>query len=96
MAWSFWYNLGFAHFMSDRFEQSAACAQRSTEIGGHPGIYRLLAAALGHAGRLEEGRRALARLHELTPEHSVDALVYFPPAVLDRLLEGWRRLGWPG
>jgi hypothetical protein len=64
-----------------------------------PGVERILAANCGQAGRIEEGRAALADLRRVAPDitiHSARAQMPFEnPSDLERYLEGLRKMGLP-
>ena len=56
---------------------------------------RLLAASYGHLGRIEEARAALDGMYRLMPHFSVDTFrLIFPPAIVERYIDGWRKAGW--
>jgi hypothetical protein len=61
---------------------------------------QLLAAALGHIGRVTEAEAALARVFELQPDFGsayVDATYPFrDPAHTTMLTDGLRKAGWSG
>ena len=90
------FNLGFAHFVADRYEEALACAKSSLQLrSNQPQTLRLIAACCGHLGRGEEAREALDKMFQLTPDFSVETLrVFLSPTYLERLLEGWRKAGW--
>jgi Flp pilus assembly protein TadD len=89
-------NLGIAHLMAGSYEQAATCASRVLRIRSHqPHAYRLLAASYGHMGENEKARSALDAVYRLQPNFSVEALrVLNRPALVERLLDGWRKAGW--
>jgi len=64
-----------------------------------PGVYRVLAANCGQAGRLEEGRAAVAELKRVAPDITVETTrVQMPfenPADQERSLECLRKVGLP-
>ena len=57
------------------------------------------ASSLGHLGKHEEGRKAIAELlrrkPDFSPEYVANILPYKDPADLDHLLEGLRKAGLP-
>jgi adenylate cyclase len=89
-------NLGVAHLMAGHYEQAATCAKRVLDLRpDQPHAYRLLAASYGHLGRNEEALSALNAMHQLQPGFSVEHLrLLNRPALVDRLLDGWRKAGW--
>jgi len=56
--------------------------------------YRLLGAALGHAGQLEEAREALDEAMRLQAGFTVALLRRNSPRLVERMLEGWKKAGW--
>jgi adenylate cyclase len=89
-------NLGIAHLMAGRHEEAAICARRVLDLRpDQPHAYRLLAASYGHLGQCEEARAALDEMYRLQPNFSVETLrLLNRPALVDRLLDGWRKAGW--
>jgi len=89
-------NLGVAHLMAGRYEQAASGARRVLDLrSDQPHAYRLLAASYGHLGRSEEALSALNTMYELQPGFTVEHLrVLNRPALVERLLDGWRKAGW--
>ena len=60
-----------------------------------PQMYRLLAAALGQLGRVEEAREALDEAFRLAPDITLERLRSVnSPRLMERMLEGWRKAGW--
>ena len=55
----------------------------------------MLAASYGHLGRTTEARTALDEMFRLAPNFSVETLrLVNRPAIVERLLDGWRKAGW--
>jgi adenylate cyclase len=97
MTWGYWFAIALAHFSAGRYAEAVEFVRRSIYHRKNPGTYRLLAAACGHLGRIEEGQAALEDLFRLTPGFRVDGFrLYFPPSMVEPYFEGWRKLGWEG
>jgi len=64
-----------------------------------PGAYRMLTASCGHAGRIEEGRAAVAEPRRVAPEMTIEStraqVPWKDPADMERYLEGLRKTGLP-
>ncbi len=92
----FLFNLGAAHFLAGRYDEAVIWGNRSVQLRpDQPGVYRLLAASLGHLDRPEEARVALNELLRLLPGFSIAHLSFFlPPAIVELYLDGLRRAGW--
>jgi len=89
------HNVGMAHFVAGRYEQSADSARRSIAL--NPNLaspHRLLAACCGQLGLIEEAQRALSELHRIVPDFSVEAFREANQAVAEPMIEGWRKAGW--
>ena len=82
--------------LTDRYEEAVPWVEKSLRIRPHqPANYRVLAACYGHLGRNEEARAALDEMYRLSPDFTVEAIqAFLPPAILERLLGGWRKAGW--
>jgi adenylate cyclase len=59
--------LAFAHFMKRQPEEAVRWAQRAVIVAPNPLSYRILAATLAEAGRIEEARDAAAELLKQQP-----------------------------
>ena len=92
--------LSFAYLLQERFEDTVLWARRTLDANPnlHPPL-RFLAAALGHLGRSEEARVAVAHLRALAPDETITGFAtWFPLRFSGRLpliLEGLRRAGLP-
>ena len=90
-------NLGIAHLLSARYDEAAESALRSIQLQAEqPHGWRLLAASRGHVGRLDEAREALDRAFKLAPNALEDLRMLNRPAVVEAVVEGWRKAGWEG
>ena len=59
--------IGMGHLLSRRFDEAIAVLRVSLEQFPHfAQTYRYLAAAYVHSGRIDEARRIVARLREIT------------------------------
>jgi adenylate cyclase len=92
--------LAFAHLLQERFEDAVLWAQRSLdENPNNMPALRYLASALGHLGRTDEARAAVARLRTLAPKETITEWAAWTPVRFSRrlplMLEGLRRAGLP-
>jgi adenylate cyclase len=90
---------GSAHELLGEYDKAAAMYRRALEERPNARwIYRHLASALSGAGRIEEGRAALAEMRRSYPDLTISkfkgAVVFSEPA-LARMAENLRRLGLP-
>lgn len=90
----------FGTFVAERYDEGIAWARRGEkENSDWPDVYRVLAANCGQAGRLEEGRAAVAELKRVAPDITVETTrVQMPfenPADQERSLECLRKVGLP-
>jgi adenylate cyclase len=94
----FMFNIGSAHFISERYEKAAEFASRSLNLmPAQPGALRLLAAASAYLGKLDEAALALEKLARVAPGMSKQYLQSFlPEHVVERYIEGLRLAGWKG
>jgi TolB-like protein/Tfp pilus assembly protein PilF len=86
-----------AHYFARRFDEAVEWGRKSIQqrpafIPGH----RILCASLAQAGRTEELRVAMARVHELQPNISIAWLeehVPYTPRAIAHYLDGMRKAG---
>ena len=93
------FNTGLAivRYFAGRYDKAVeysrkALQQRSTFTAG----YRIHAASLAQAGKIDEAREALARLKEQHPNLSIawiEQNVPYTPNAMTRFLEGMRKAG---
>lgn len=90
------HQLAVAHFMAGRYADAIARDEESLRHrADQPHVYRILAAAYGHLGRSAEAQAALATMHRIAPQFSLDTFQRTnSEALVTRTLEGWRRAGW--
>jgi Flp pilus assembly protein TadD len=89
---------GFAAFASEDYNEGIEWARRGQEENPDwPGVYRVLAANCGPAGRLEEGRAAVTKLSRLAPDMTIETtraqVPWKDPADMERYLDGLRKAG---
>jgi adenylate cyclase len=92
--------LGAAHLFAGDHDRAADYAEQSAALYGEwDATYIVLAAALAYAGRIDEARRAIARLKLLLPGASIAVIKNMVPVRdarrLALWLEGLRRAGLP-
>jgi hypothetical protein len=91
--------MAYAHFAAGRHAEAAEWCERSLRAGHFIPSHTLLVASLAQDGRLDDARRALARLLELDPGCRVGSLRVIlgrrRPADIERYLDGLRRAGLP-
>ncbi|HEX6110978.1 MAG TPA: winged helix-turn-helix domain-containing protein [Geminicoccaceae bacterium] len=93
--------LGYAHFLSGRYDEAAAWAERALHARPHylTGM-RLAAAAHACAGRLPHAQGLIAQVHGLHPELRVADLAHLIPfqrrVDVERWTEALSRAGLPG
>lgn len=91
------FGIGAAHFAAERYADAVGWIERG--LAERPGafwIYRTLAAALAHLGRLEAAREAVATLRREYPDITVAAIRVaspWPSTILERQLDGLRKAG---
>ncbi len=92
--------LAFAHIIGGDFEAAVAWAKRA--LSGNARFtptHRALASALGHAGCIDEARRAVGELVALVPGLSVERFAqetrFQPGCGLETIVAGLRRAGLP-
>lgn len=90
--------MGMAHLLARDFETAVARFKERIAASPSTDLSRgLMIAALGHLGRTEEARKVRRDLSEINPEYSftehVGRLPLKDPALLDMLVEGYRRVG---
>jgi tetratricopeptide (TPR) repeat protein len=84
-------NIGFAHFVSRRFEKAAPNFLLGLqEDPSHPAPYRGLAACYAHMGRLNEAREIVAQLRTITPVVIPEFRFVRNPAHRELILSGLR------
>jgi len=93
----FWEIRFTALFQLKRYPEAIAAIGNMSAF--HPLHHTYLAAALTHAGRLEEARAEVAKFLKAKPEASIAFVAaaepYSDPALLDHLLDGLRQAGLP-
>jgi len=99
MAWAHT-AIAFAHVFAGRYDEAARYAEQA--VSEQPNLHRALrAAAMSNAlaGRLEQARKAMARLHEIDPELRVSNLKDLTPLRrpedIAKYEEGLRKAGLP-
>lgn len=92
----FVFALGAANFVAERYEEAVKFAKESIRLrASQPGAYRLLSAAYGHLGEVEQARPALEQMRKLAPGFSEAYLKSFlPDSVVAAYMEGLRLAGW--
>ncbi len=90
--------LGLAYLVAGNYETAAAHFRERILLTPETDLSRsLLAAALGHLGRVEEARRVWRELVEINPNYSVDVhlarLPFRDPAKARRIAEGLAKAG---
>ena len=91
---------GHAHLMMGRYEEAAAIFRQRIERERRTDASRaLLAAALGHMGKIDEAREAWRDMLAINPkyslEHRANVLPYKDPAQFERIREGLANAGLP-
>ncbi|UCH49290.1 MAG: tetratricopeptide repeat protein [Betaproteobacteria bacterium] len=92
-----WFSItGLAEFNAEHYDAAIDCARRGQERNpNHPGIWRVLAASYGQAGRLEEAGAAVAQLRRVAPDITIEStraqLPWSDAAVAERYLDGLRK-----
>ena len=91
---------GHAHLMMGRYEEAAAIFRQRIEREPATDASRaLLAAALGHMGKIDEAREAWRDMLAINPkyslEHRANVLPYKDPAQFERIREGLANAGLP-
>jgi adenylate cyclase len=81
--------------MGGRHEEAAESARGAVALGPEQAApHRLLAACHGHLGRVDEARSAAREAMRLEPGFSLGELRRINhPAIVDQLLDGWRKGG---
>lgn len=99
MAWAHT-AIAFAHVFAGRYDEAVRYAEQA--VSEQPNLHRALrAAAMSNAlaGRLEQARKAMARLHEIDPELRVSNLKDLTPLRrpedIAKYEEGLRKAGLP-
>ena len=94
----FLFSVGAAHFIAGRYGKASEFARKSLEARpSHAGACCLLAASLGHLGRIDEARAAVGQMMELVPGMSETHLKsILPDAIAMRYVAGLRKTGWDG
>ena len=88
-----------SHFFSRRFDAAIESGRRAVKL--HPAYssaWRYLAAALAHAGRVEEAREAIVALLKVQPNSTVGlvkSLSWYHSWMIDLFVEGLRKAGLP-
>lgn len=96
LAFMSYFALSLAHLLRDRFDEALAAADRGLALrSGQVMLVRLRSVALGHLGRVDEARDAIAEMLRMSPGFRPESLrLLLPDAIFDRYVEGWRRAGW--
>ena len=93
----YWTYLGEAHLNNRDYEQAEACARKGLERKlDYPYSYFVLASALGHLGRTEDARAALAECLRIQPkyvEYHEKIHIYLNSADREHILDGLRKAG---
>ena len=94
----FLFSVGAAHFIAGRYDKARRFARQSLQARpSHAGACCLLAASLGHLGRVDEGRKAVEQMMHLVPGMSEAHLKsILPDAIAMRYVAGLRKTGWNG
>jgi tetratricopeptide (TPR) repeat protein len=92
--------IAFAHFLSDRYDEAAAWAQKALhEQPNYPAANRILAASKALCGHLTEAQRAMANLRQLDPALCIsnlsEVIPVRRPEHIAKFKEGLRRAGLP-
>jgi adenylate cyclase len=94
------FGIGCSHFGAFRYENAIAWFEKA--LSARPSavfVYRVLASALAHLGRLDEARQAVAtfrsRFPDVTISRIVETLPMNPQEYVDRFCEGIRKAGLP-
>ena len=93
------FGIGLAHFAAARYDDAIAWIQRGlAERPSAVWVYRSYAAALAHAGRLDEARAAVATLRGAYPGITIAMARATSPTsveIRERILDGLREAGLP-
>jgi len=92
--------IGFGHFIAGRYDEASLWADKALrEQPNFAGAARVAAASHAFAGRLEQARKAMARLRQIDPALRVsnlkDVTPLRRPEDLARYAEGLRKAGLP-
>jgi len=83
--------IGLGHLLSRRFDEAISVFRVSLEQFPHfAQTYRYLASAYVHSGQVDEARRIVTRLREITPMVVPAALPFRNPDHCELLLSGLR------
>ena len=91
---------GHAHFIMGRYDEAAQIFRQRIEREPATDASRaLLAASLGHLGRIDEAREAWRDMLAINPkyslEHRANVLPYTDPAQFERIRDGLAKAGLP-
>jgi tetratricopeptide (TPR) repeat protein len=91
-------SIGVAHYLAGRFTSAIEAANVALQLRpGTHGFQRLLCASLAQSDRLTEARHLLAELRREQPQLSIDWIrqnvPYQTPALMERFLDGMRKVG---
>ena len=90
------FGVGAAHFVAGRDEQTVSWIKKGmAERPGAIWIYRLLVAAYGNLGRLEQAQPYVTALRNEYPGITLDQVAKASPLFSDRYLAGLKKVGWP-
>jgi TolB-like protein len=85
------FGIGVARFFERRFDEAIATLLTTlSELPGHAGIYRYLAACYAHAGRLEDAREIVRQLRTITPNVVPNVVQWRRPEHREFFLSGLR------
>jgi adenylate cyclase len=90
--------MAYAHFFQRRFDETINLANKIIQnVPEHPAAWRLKAAALAHAGHLDEARDTLRHYLTLNPDASISTARgnYRHQWMNDLLIDGLRKAGLP-
>jgi adenylate cyclase len=102
LAYLVWHGFAFAHFTAGRYGEASIWADRVLRVApSYPPAVRLKAALCGLLGQLDEGRRRVARLREVSPVATLSTLrEYLRRSIhkaecLEAMIDGLRKAGLP-
>lgn len=92
--------LAQAHLLAKRFDQAMEWAGKAIQWRpDHPLPHLVMAASLGHFGRIDEARAELKACERVRPGYTADTknwISYKNPADNEHFLDGLRKAGWEG
>jgi adenylate cyclase len=73
------WSTGLSYFTARKYDDAVSWSQRAIQRRPrNPDAYLVLAASLGHLGRIEDGKRALVSYEQLAPRHSQPISLVWP------------------